>query len=434
MESMRRFIQLLFLTILISVKVRCSEEFDQDELQDNKAKQHSELPILGYVTPWNSRGKQLVDDFRHKFDIVCPVWYTVHPSEDDVAVYEVRGGPPEDEDREWYQRLQKPTSTSSSSKLRSVQVTPRFILDGWGQQDFQQLIFNETRWHRLSTAIMEVVEEMSFDGVVFESGATQALSGPLGVLYDNLRDEDKALVLVMPPIRMPRGTGDEMLESHNSMLLQSISSLADITDYFSIMTYDMSGPGGHESLRQFPPDSQLHAAQKQHKVREPGPNTNAEWVRTNLRTFIDAATGRGDSFSNQQFAFKEDVSAKFLMGLPLYGYKYPVFFAADKVGAVVRTGPHDGDAFAMLRGPGEAVIMAQIEELREKHKSALQEADDGEFYFDYTEEDGYWRVFLPTAESMSGILDALSQDNDASAAGVALWEVGQSSRELLGTL
>src|SRR5262245_26238945 len=57
-------------------------------------KQHPELTVLAYVTPWNARGKGLVDEYREKFDIVCPVWYTIHVDESQAGVYEVRGAPP----------------------------------------------------------------------------------------------------------------------------------------------------------------------------------------------------------------------------------------------------------------------------------------------------------------------------------------------------
>ena len=43
--------------------------------------QHSELTVLGYVTPWNPRGKHLTEEYRRKFDLVSPVWYTVHADE-----------------------------------------------------------------------------------------------------------------------------------------------------------------------------------------------------------------------------------------------------------------------------------------------------------------------------------------------------------------
>lgn len=183
-----------------------------DPVQSSGPKRHPDLPVLGYVTPWNSRGKQLVEDYREKFDLVSPVWYTVHADEANVdEVYAVRGGPPSKEDEAWYQRLQKPAASSGAA--RPIQVVPRFILDGWDQENFQNLIFNETRWRLLSEAIMNVVAERSYDGVVFESGATYALGPPITKLSEELHAKDKLLILVMPPVRAP---GDGMTDEHKA--------------------------------------------------------------------------------------------------------------------------------------------------------------------------------------------------------------------------
>lgn len=183
-----------------------------EPVETSGPKRHPDLPVLGYVTPWNPRGKQLVEDYREKFDLVSPVWYTVHADEANVdGVYAVRGGPPAKEDEDWYQRLQNPTASSGAAK--SLQVVPRFILDGWDQDNFQNLIFNETRWRLLSDAIMDVVAERSFDGVVFESGASYALGPPLTKLSEVLHAQEKLLILVMPPVRAP---GDGMTDEHNS--------------------------------------------------------------------------------------------------------------------------------------------------------------------------------------------------------------------------
>ncbi|KAK9414831.1 hypothetical protein SUNI508_10774 [Seiridium unicorne] len=426
MEATRRALQLLLSLLLITAAVHCSsDELEPDEqvpLQaPANAKRHPELPVLGYVTPWNPRGKQLVEEYRNRFDIVSPVWYTVLPSKDSAAVYEVSGGPPEDEDKQWYRRLQEPSASDS----KSLRITPRFLLDGWNQDDYMQLVSNETRWRRLSGVIMQVVEDMSFDGVVFESAASHALRGPIATLSDALWEEDKTLVLVVPPIRLSSDPPDAATRE------RSVSHLTDIVDYFSMMTYDMSGPGGHEHTRSFSPDSQLFPAQQQHKVRSPGPNTAAHWILHNMMAFWEAEYDYDDLVGDMlpKVLFNKKESGYFLMGMPLYGYKYPVLPVDEDSGTIIRVGENVEHEFVILRGPGEPVIMSQIQELITKHEPKLQkvEYDDvPEYYFDYHQEDGRWRVFMPTAESMSATLDTLP--------GVALWEIGQSSTELLETL
>lgn len=183
-----------------------------EPVESSGPKRHPDLPVLGYVTPWNSRGKQLVEDYRDKFDLISPVWYTVHADDTSTdEVYVVRGGPPAKDDEAWYQRLQRPTAWSDPAK--PLQIVPRFILDGWDQDNFQNLLFNETRWRLLSDAIMDVVVERSFDGLVFESGASYALGAPLTKLSELLHAKDKLLILVMPPVRAP---GDGMTDSEQT--------------------------------------------------------------------------------------------------------------------------------------------------------------------------------------------------------------------------
>ncbi|KAK6214294.1 hypothetical protein LQW54_004520 [Pestalotiopsis sp. IQ-011] len=418
-----------------TIAVSSADEFEAGEqvpLQGESAehaRQHPELPVLGYVTPWNSRGKQLVEDYRSSFDIVSPVWYTVHPTEDDEEVYTVRGGPPDKDDEEWYRRLQKQSSGGS----KPLQILPRFFLDGWMQEDYRQLAFNETRWSRLASVIMQTVKDMSFDGVVFESAVSHALHGPLSELSARLWDHEKTMVLVLPPTRKHD-------ESLNDISEQSATLLADVVDYFSVMTYDLTGPGGHEWQEPLPENSPLYVAQKQHKVRVPGPNTATSWIRHNIM-----ALNRHEYDSSQQYpdlqsrdASEKKGSGKLLMGLPLYGYKYPVLFADKEAGKIIPAKDADEGDLCILRGPGEPVIMPQIEELMEKHQPQLQKEDDEEpeYYFDYVEDGGAWRLYLPTAKSMAKTLEAIRESSEdiGTACGVALWEVGQSSTELLLTL
>ncbi|KAK7713288.1 hypothetical protein SLS64_004537 [Diaporthe eres] len=414
-----------------------------EPVESSGPKRHPDLPVLGYVTPWNSRGKQLVEDYQEKFDLVSPVWYTVHADEANAAeVYSVRGGPPSKEDEEWYQRLQKPGASSGAAK--PLQIVPRFILDGWDQENFQNLIFNETRWRLLSEVIMDVIAERSFDGVVFESGASYALGPPLTKLSEVLHAKDKLLILVMPPVRAP---GDGMTDAHNSMMLQPLAGLSHYIDYFSVMTYDMTGPGGRElhDGTGFPDGSSIRRAITQGQAREPGPNTSADWVRDNLKAFVEASQA-GAMDPSQLPSGSRWASRKFLMGMPLYGYKYPVLFVDKKSGDFVKRPAEGADVEAVtsvLRGAGEPVLMTEILDVIKKKKAqVLKSEEDGEFYFDYEERPGtgFWRVFLPTSEGISKVFDTIQKVVDDEheyafgGAGVALWEVGQSSSGLLASI
>lgn len=437
-------------------------------------RRHTDLAVLGYVTPWNTAGNQLVEEYRGKFDIVSPVWYTVHADEAKTdGVYEVRGGPPADQDVEWYKRLQQPSTSSDGAELKPLKVAPRFILDGWTQDDYHRLVFNETRWQILSDVVNKIVNDMSYDGIVFESGATYALAPSLTALSRALRDASKILVVVMQPVRTPgerfdalAGNQAQMVEALNDVILKSLPQLALVADFFSVMTYDMTGPGGREiSRRDVGQDSKIGKAAAQGNVREPGPNTSADWVRENLVAFIEASD---PSTANEQFfefiPESHQVARKFLMGQPLYGYKYPVFYADAATGKIVKPTPVDPSpehaimtgvaapkprhrapegSKPILRAGGEPITAREIRDILNEHKPEVFKLEpEGEYYFDFDskKDEGWTRVFLPMGEGMGHVMDVIGDvvEDDLQysfgGAGIALWEVGQSSEELLASI
>ncbi|KAI0146162.1 hypothetical protein GGR57DRAFT_516991 [Xylariaceae sp. FL1272] len=408
---------------------------ERKDVHPENPKRYPDVPILGYVTPWNSRGKQLIEDFRTKFDIISPVWYTIHPDADSAKVYRIEGGPPSEDDIAWYKRLQKP----SASGPGVVKVTPRFILENWNQDDYNNLVFNQTRWDILSSSVWGVVNDMSFDGIVFESSATHAMGGALEPLSAVLHSHGKILTLVMPPLRTAPGNG-----AQNRVILESIPPLAKITDYFSIMTYDLTGPAGLESDRSFPAGSTMAESKKHGKVREPGPNTSLEWIKVNMGALSHLLTLDPQSVIGEPFQFSEEITARMLMGMPLYGYTYPVTFADAKTGSVLKKkAKEQKDIIPILVGPGKALTAVEAEKLLDEHGSEVQQGDDGEYFFYYVEDGAYWRATIPTPQSLSSAMGVLDQGIDVSKqdptfvplkAGVALWEVGQSSLELLDVL
>lgn len=473
--SRRGLSELLPIFLLVLVLLPGAARSQGDDTQkpirtsDGNARRYPDLPVLGYVTPWHSRGKQLVEDNRHKFDMVSPVWYTIHTKEDG---YEVQGGPPADEDERWYQRLQQTATTTQGVELKPVQVLPRFMLDGWDENDYRQLIFNVTRWQCLSDVVLEVVKEKNFDGVVFEAGATHALPQSLVKLSEALHDQGKLLIVVMQPIRTPGGEFDAlagnqaaMIEATNDMILRALPHLSLVVDYFSIMTYDMTGPGGRAVSRKDIKNEKMSEAAATHDIREPGPNTNAAWVRENLMTFIEAtdpATANQPQFQASLEALQ--ASRKFLLGVPLYGYKYPVVFADKVSGQFIKPTPtvplHEHammtgaaalknrpkipeNAKPIMRDAGEPITALQIADLLKEYQPEIFKLEpEGEYYFDYQpQRNGIWtRIFLPRSESMDHVLKAIKDlvDDDLAysfgGAGVALWEVGQSTEELLASL
>lgn len=226
-----------------------------------------------------------------------------------------------------------------------------------------------------------------------------------------------------------------------------MAGLSHYIDYFSIMTYDMTGPGGRElhDDAAFPEGSSIRQAIARGQAREPGPNTSADWVRENLVAFVEASAA-GATDPSQSPAGSRWASRKFLMGMPLYGYKYPVLFVDKTTGDLVKPGSKDANEEAVtpiLRSAGEPVIMSDIlDMIKEKKANVLKSEEHGEYFFDYEKRPGTgaWRVFLPTSEGISKVFDTIQGvvDDDLEyafgGAGVALWEVGQSSAGLLASM
>ncbi|EPQ27103.1 uncharacterized protein PFL1_06896 [Pseudozyma flocculosa PF-1] len=472
-------------------------------------KRHPTLPVLGYVTPWNAAGKALVEEFRNKFDLVAPVWYTVHADEKRTrrqGRYEVRGGPASKADKRWVERLQRPPDAYHSP----LKVVPRFLLEGWQQRDYVELLSNRTLWSSLASSLVDEVQSRGYDGLVFESSATYLLQEPLSLLATSLHDAGKLLVLVLPPIRTRTSLGvrpSSTFESQNTMILQSLPALSKVADYFSIMTYDMTGAGGREAkvaASDLPADSPLRQV-KRGTLRQPGPNTHPEWIRENLVAAIESSgSAGGDNDQGAQAPFGIDEAAmdptnpfpsaivsettlssvlgpKWLMGLPMYGYTYPLFFLDLETGRGIPLDPssasalHSPTTLPILRGPGRPLTSADIVRLLKTHRPSSLELDDesGESFFDYLEpssaagsgSDGggggggggggedkvFWRAYIPTGLSMDTRIEAVldvqagfdveaqtagrdTHGGRAGGQGLALWEVGQADRDLLASL
>nr|CDI56115.1 putative protein [Melanopsichium pennsylvanicum 4] len=259
----------------------------------------SNRTVLAYITPWNTKGLEMVDKFHDKIDMVSPVWYTilVQPSslstgntERQEATYILSGGPPDKSAERWLER---------KSAKSSLQITPRFYLDNWQQSDYANLLSNPLNWQSLSYLITQEVEKWDHDGVVFESAATHLLFEPLQTLSTSLKalphkQGKKTLTVVLPPLRTKYSLGGQKLDStqlsQNRMIVQSIPQMAQVVDFFSIMTYDMSSAGGRVSNlsgKDFPKDSPIRGA-KVGSLRHPGPNTSPYWIGENIKLIEEA--------------------------------------------------------------------------------------------------------------------------------------------------
>lgn len=496
----------------------------------------------------------MVDDYSEKIDLVSPVWYTVLVSRSSAiaaakdrwkqdkdgenAEYVLSGGPTNKKEEEWLKRKLKPNS--------GVQIVPRFFLDGWEQKDYANLLSNANNWDRLANVIADEVEKRDYDGVVLESAATHLLFEPIQTLASALKaltprnGKARTLTAVLPPSRTKHSLGgekpDRVQDSQNRMIVQSIPQLAQVVDFLSIMTYDMSSAGGRVSGvsgKDFPDDSPLRGAKKG-SLRQPGPNTSPKWVEENL-SMIEQVTRAAakarlvktkkereqeqeqerereqeevededieklkdpsnpflyDDFAATEILDEEEEKAKveqqveeeqkevdelalirgkLLMGMPMYGYQYPIFWIDKAAGQGVPVPPpvntdqakqliaradpsSDSALLPFLRGPGEALTMDGIVSVLTDNDGVIVDPKqgDGEGWFDYAEtitketlkareshgvKEGdqiYWRLYLPLPSATKTRLRALKKKAELQA-GLSLWELGQASPILLNDL
>ncbi|ETS64392.1 hypothetical protein PaG_01245 [Moesziomyces aphidis] len=505
---------LVCLLALVGAVAASMQTIDADEYirlhnaPPTTSKDSSNRTVLAYITPWNSEGAAMVDAHAHKIDLVSPVWYTVlvAPTNSTTpdATYILSGGPPGKTEETWLaERLYQPWPRP--------RIVPRFYLDGWQQKDYADLLSAPSNWHRLAELIATEVHTRNYGGVVFESAATHLLFEPISTLNSALKREDKSLTVVMQPVRTPYSIGakvDRMQDSQNRMIVQSIPQLAAVVDFFSIMTYDMSSASGRISSfegKDFADDSPLRGA-KRGSLRQPGPNTSPRWIKQNVdlvltatRTAFKASLNPKNDDADEEertearlkdpsnpflysdFAATEEliedeerdelaaVRGKLLMGMPMYGYRYPLFWI-DSTGQGVPVPPpstpreaehlHERSApsasnrvVPFLRGPGEAVTMQGIIDTISDHTGVIVNPDQthAEGWFDYTQiitkhdaipgaKEGdhlYWRLYLPLPHSTRARTNALKELEDANpglSLGVSLWELGQASPLLLNPL
>ncbi|TPX47006.1 hypothetical protein SeMB42_g03495 [Synchytrium endobioticum] len=57
---------------------------------------------LGYVTPWNKKGYDIAEKYRHKFDYISPIWYYIKPISPNIPMtYKLEGAHDVDQERTW---------------------------------------------------------------------------------------------------------------------------------------------------------------------------------------------------------------------------------------------------------------------------------------------------------------------------------------------
>lgn len=475
--------------------------------------------VLAYVTPWNQpAGRTNAEMYRGKLDYVAPVWYTVAPRPVDVMstedTYPIGGGFPTDEDRGWMKRMQAPSEAPDGQQLPPVQIVPRFLLENWLGSDDTALLRPE-RASKLARAILHVVKQEGFDGVVLECSAAWRAPEGIAMVGDAFQKAGKTLVVVFPPFQSNE-------DAVTSVLARAVQVVTPHVDLVTVMTYDHAGAAGapvdldkYNVSAESPLRTDADAELRQ-RMRVPAPNQPRAFAELNLQALLGPAPAQeqtdddeeGDeeagsideqikrmggvplsetgAFSEQQQRLRPTKASdagfdsgliaaedahKVLLGMPLYGYTYPVLWVDPKTGrgqpkvppaAPPRARQQSSIAASKARAQGERKERGKVPLLRDQGE-AMAHADlvghlvrrpliynDPESYeaqFDYiaasrdglpvpdghggTREGVYYRALVPSAYTMLKRREQLAQWPGA---GAALWELGQAAPWLLHAL
>ncbi|KAK2373387.1 chitinase domain-containing protein [Trifolium repens] len=332
------------------------------KVSENASLRHYSYPVLGYITPWNSRGYEMAKRFNSKFTHLSPVWYDLK-SQQTSLVLEGR----HNSDRGWISELKK---------TGEALILPRVVLEA----SPEELLRKKKQRNKAIDLIVTECKEMGYDGIVLESwsrwAAYDILHDPsmwnlalqfvkqLGdalhsVSSEKISGQKLQLVYVIGP------PSSEKLQAHD-FGPKDLETLSEVVDGFSLMTYDFSNP------------------------HNPGPNAPLKWIQIILQILLGASANRA-----------QNIAPKIFFGINFYG-----------------------NDFSLSRDSGGgAIIGRDYLALLEKHRPALQwDKNSGEHVFFYTDDkDIKHAVFFPSLKSISLRLE----EARSWGCGISIWEIGQ---------
>ncbi|XP_020210756.1 chitinase domain-containing protein 1 [Cajanus cajan] len=335
---------------------------ENSKVSENTSQRHYTYPVLGYITPWNSRGYELAKRFNSKFTHLSPVWYDLK-SQQTSLVLEGR----HNADRGWMSDLKK---------TGEALILPRVVLEA----SPAVLLRKEKLRDKAINLIVTECEAMGYDGIVLESWSRWAA---YGILHDpNMRNLAlqfvKQLGDALHSISSEKISGKQLQLIYvigppsSEKLLEhdfgpkDLETLSEAVDGFSLMTYDFSNP------------------------HNPGPNAPLKWIQIVLQLLLGTSGNRAQS-----------LAPKILLGINFYG-----------------------NDFSLSRDAGGgAVIGRDYLALLEKHRPELQwDEKSGEHFFLYSDDkDIRHAVFYPSLKSISLRLE----EARSWGCGISIWEIGQ---------
>ncbi|CAG2111811.1 unnamed protein product [Medioppia subpectinata] len=113
--------------------------------------------VLGYVTPWNSRGYDIAKQFALKFTHLSPVWLQGKLADDEETLI-VEGT--HDIDFKWMQTIR--------ALNPDIKIVPRIIFEGWTHSQYTYLATHPELVPAIARQLCDFAKKWEFDGFVIE--------------------------------------------------------------------------------------------------------------------------------------------------------------------------------------------------------------------------------------------------------------------------
>ncbi|KAJ2945690.1 hypothetical protein O0L34_g528 [Tuta absoluta] len=240
--------------------------------------------VLGYVTPWNSKGYDVAKTWAPKFNYISPVWLQIKRQSPNIYITSGL----HDVDHAWMK------SVRQKGENNNIKIMPRMIFENWQLTDLK-VFFMEPTSHSEQKALIEEVKKIckqwKFDGIVLEMLSQIGKYADRSVKFIQqlgieMNLDDLSLILVYPPFRgYPT----------DEFFIQAFNDIYPYVEAVSVMTYDFSN------------------------AQKPGPNAPISWMRLCVEKLLD-----GDDSQKR---------SKILLGMNFYGNSY----TANGGGPIVAT-------------------------------------------------------------------------------------------------
>lgn len=269
--------------------------------------------VLGYVTPWNSKGYDVAKTFGAKLDLVSPVWLQI--KRNGRKRYELTGT--HDIDQSWMSGVRAASA--------SVRFVPRILFEKFKAEDLHALFNSEEEIEALNAMLIRKANEYKFDGYVLEiymqlgGNAKSHIAHIIGDLAKALHaDGNKQLIIVIPP---PLASLESENRADPLFNRDDFDAIKDIVDGFSLMTYDYASHIGRIAA-----------------------NAPIDWIEANVKYFTESA----------------EYLSKILLGLNFYGMRYSIKNPNKQPEPIV------GQSFVELIATNSAVSI-KLDEKSEEH-------------------------------------------------------------------